>query len=80
MAGDGLGGVLGEVVPQVPAVSDLDRARCAVAGAFGIGAGPVAADHPRARVGREPVGQRPGLAAGQHVDGPPGGGVDQDVA
>ncbi len=26
MPGDGLGGVLGQVVPQVPAVSDLDRA------------------------------------------------------
>ena len=24
--GDGLGGVLGQVMPQVPAVSDLDRA------------------------------------------------------
>ena len=26
----------------------------------------------------EPVFQRPGLAARQHVDGPPGSGVDQD--
>jgi hypothetical protein len=34
VAGDGFGGVLGEVVPQVPAVGDLDRLRCAVAGAF----------------------------------------------
>ena len=78
MAGDGLGGVLGEVVPQVPAVSDLHRVRRALAGAFGISAGPVAADHPRAGVGLEPAGQRAGLPAGQDVDRPPGGGVDQD--
>jgi hypothetical protein len=28
----GLGGVLGQVMPQVPAVSDLDRGGCSVAG------------------------------------------------
>jgi hypothetical protein len=78
VAGDGLAGVLGEVVPQVPAVGDLDRARCAVAGAFGISTGPVPADDPRARVRREPVRQRPGLTAGQDVDRPPGGSIHQD--
>ncbi len=78
MTCDGLGGVFGEVVPQVPAVRDLDGAGGSVAGAFGIGAGPVPADHPRTRVGGEPVFERPGLAARQHVDGPPGGGVNQD--
>jgi hypothetical protein len=31
---DGPGGVVGEVVPQVPAVSDLDGARGSGAGAF----------------------------------------------
>ena len=36
--GDGLGGVLGQVMPQVPAVSDLDRAGGPVAGALGVGA------------------------------------------
>jgi hypothetical protein len=36
--GDGLGGVLGQVMPQVPAVSDLDRAGGPVAGALGAGA------------------------------------------
>jgi hypothetical protein len=80
VAGDGPGGVLGEVVPQVPAVSDLDRVGGAVAGAFGVGAGPVPADHPRARVRGEPVFQRASLAAGQDVDGPAGAGVDQDGA
>jgi hypothetical protein len=53
--GDGFGGVLGEVVPQVPAAGDLDRLRCAVAGAFGIRASPVAADHLRAWVSLEPM-------------------------
>jgi hypothetical protein len=32
--GDGPGGVLGEVMPQMPAVSDLDGAGSSVAGAF----------------------------------------------
>ena len=36
--GDGLGGVLGQVVPQLPAVSDLDRAGGPVAGTLGVGA------------------------------------------
>lgn len=47
---------------------------------LGSAAGPVPADHPRARVRREPVRQRAGLPAGQHVDRPPGAGVDQDGA
>ena len=78
MAGDSLAGVLGEVMPQVPPVRDLDRARGARAGAFRICAGPVTADHTGARVGGQPVRQRACLPAGQHVDRPPGGGVDQD--
>ena len=78
MAGDGPDGVLGEVVPQMPAVGDLDGVRCAVTGGFGVGAGPVAADHPCARVRLEPVLQRASLAAGQDVDRAAGGGVDQD--
>jgi hypothetical protein len=78
VAGDGPGGVPGEVVPQMPAIGDLHRIRGAVAGALGIRAGPVAADHLCARVRLEPVGQWPGVAAGQDVDGLAGGGVDQD--
>jgi hypothetical protein len=70
VAGDGFGGVLGEVVPQVPAVGDLNRSRSAIAGALGIGTGPVPADHPHPWVCLEPAGQRPSLAAGQDVDGP----------
>jgi len=37
VAGGGLGGVLSQVVPQMPAVSHLNRARGAVAGVFGVG-------------------------------------------
>jgi hypothetical protein len=48
--------VVGEVVPQVPAVSDLDGLWRAGAGAVGVGAGPVAADHLGAGVGAKPGG------------------------
>src|SRR6202041_1326012 len=40
-----------EVAQQVPAVGDLGGAGGALAGGLGVGAGPVPADHPRARVG-----------------------------
>jgi hypothetical protein len=42
------------------------------------GAGPVPADHPGAWVGLQPVRQRAGVPASQHVDRPPCPGVDQD--
>ena len=35
MPGDGLGGVLGEVVPQMPAVGDVHRAGGPITSAFG---------------------------------------------
>ena len=41
MRGDRLLGVLSQVVPQVPAVGDLDRGRGAVPGALGVGPGSV---------------------------------------
>jgi hypothetical protein len=72
MAGHGPGGVLGQVVPQVPPVGDLDRVGRAGAGAVGVGPGPVPADHPGTGVRGEPVRQRPCFPAGQDVDGPPG--------
>jgi len=37
--------VFAKVVPQMPAISDLDRLRRAGLGALGVGAGPVPADH-----------------------------------
>jgi hypothetical protein len=36
--------MLGQVVPQVEPVRDLDRLRCTGIGAIGVGAGPVTAD------------------------------------
>jgi hypothetical protein len=71
-------GVLGQVVPQVPAVSDLDRVRCAVPGAFGVIPGPVPADHLRARMRRQPGLQGAGFPVRQQVDRPPGADVHQD--
>jgi hypothetical protein len=41
--GDGVFDVLGQVVPQVPAVGDLHGVRCAVAGGLRVGAGSVPA-------------------------------------
>jgi hypothetical protein len=68
---------LGEVVPQMPAVGDLDRLRCAAGGAVGVEAGAVPADHLGARPGLEPVGERVGGPAVEDVDRPAGLDVDQ---
>jgi len=64
----------------MPAVSDLDRVWCAIPGALGVGAGPVAADHLRARVRLQPGFQGGGLAVGQQLDRLPAGQVDQHGA
>ena len=77
MASDRLLGVLGQVVPQVPAVGDLDRARRARPGALGVVAGPVPADDPRAGMRRQPRLQRGGLPVRQQVDHVPGAHVHQ---
>jgi hypothetical protein len=62
----------------VKAVSDLDRVRGTVPEALGIGPGPVPAHDLHAGMLAQPGGQRAGLTAGQHVDGPAGAHVDQD--
>ena len=59
VAGDGLGGVLGEVMPQMPAVGDLNRSRGAVAGALGI-------EPARSRQ----ITRTPGCALSQPASGP----------
>ena len=46
---------LGQVVPHVPAVGDLDRVRCTSTGRLGVRAGVIAADHPGFRVRRQPL-------------------------
>ena len=67
-----------QVLPQVKAVRDLDGIRCALAGALGVGAGPVPADDLYAGVVAQPLGEGFGLAVFQHVDGPVRVHVDQD--
>jgi len=69
--------VLGQVVPQVPPVGDLHRTRRADSGALGVSSSPVPADHLHPRMGLEPVGERAGLAVGEHIDRPVGGHIDQ---
>jgi hypothetical protein len=73
--GDGLLGVLAQVVPQVPAVRDLDGERRAGGSAVGICAGPVSADDLRPGTGLQPPLQGGGLAVGQQVDDLTGLGV-----
>lgn len=67
-----------QVVPQMPPVSDFDRLRRALAGAFGVTAGPVAADHLHAGMLTQPGGEDLAGAAVQDIDGPVGGRVDED--
>src|SRR5689334_5810928 len=52
---DGLLHGLGQVVPQMPAVSNLYRGRRARAGTVGIGAGPVPAHNAYPRMLFEPI-------------------------
>ena len=80
MCHDRLLGVFGQVVPQMPAVGDLDRLRGAVPGALGVGPGPVAADHLRTGMGLQPGLEGARFPAGQQVDRLPGGDVHQDGA
>ena len=72
--------VPGEVVIQVPAVSDLDRVRGALPCAVGVGAGPVPADHLGSGVLAQPVCEGVRLAVVQQVHRLAGLRVDQDGA
>jgi hypothetical protein len=80
MGAHGVLDVLGQVVPQVPAVGDLGRLGCPDPGALGVGPGPVSADHLGARVGGQPVGEGLRLAVVEHIDGTVAGHVDQHGA
>ena len=77
MASHRLLGVFGQVVPQMPAIGDLDRARRAGPGALGVVAGPVPADDSRARMRRQPRLEAGGLPVRQQVDHVPGAHVHQ---
>ncbi|HEV3288664.1 MAG TPA: hypothetical protein VG123_06700 [Streptosporangiaceae bacterium] len=77
MASHRLLGVFGQVVPQMPAIGDLDRVRRARPGALGVVAGPVPADDSRAGMRRQPRLQAGGLPVRQQVDHVPGAHVYQ---
>jgi hypothetical protein len=70
--------VLTQVVPQMPAISDLDRIRGAVPGALGVSAGPVPADHLCARMRLQPGLQGAGFPVRQQVDRLPRSDIHQD--
>jgi hypothetical protein len=80
VSGDGLLHVLGQVVPQVPAVGDLDRVRCGLPGALGVGASAVPADDLGVRVRSQPGGEGGGLPISQQVHRTVGRHVDQHGA
>src|SRR5919202_5399845 len=65
---------------EVEAVGNLDRARCALAGAVGQRATAVPADHLDARVLTQPGRERPRGDVRKQVDGPGAFLVDQDQA
>ena len=80
VAGHDLLDVFGQVVPQVESIRDLDGVGRSGAGAVGIGAGPVAADHLNPGMRLQPRGEGAGLPVGQHVDRPVGVHVDEHRA
>lgn len=77
VAGDGLLDVLGEVVPQMPPIGDLNSLWRTHTGALGIGVSAIPADDLHAGMPPEPSGEGAGFAVGQNVDRPAGLDVDQ---
>jgi hypothetical protein len=80
VGGDALLDGLGEVLPQVEPVGDLDRLRCPGPGAVRERARPVTADHLDAGVRGQPVRERPGVAALEEVERRAGLAVNQQRA
>ena len=76
--GDFFADGLGEVVPQVPAVADLDRVGQGSADRLGVGGRSVPAHGLDARMFAQPGFQGGGVAAGQYLDPLAGLGVDDD--
>ena len=80
MAGDATFDRLSQVVPDMPSISHLDRVRCTVASALGVGAGTVSAHDLDAGMRTQPVSQGLGSAVGEHVDRSASLGIDQQRA
>ncbi|MES5825573.1 hypothetical protein ABKA17_47645 [Streptomyces sp. RG80] len=69
-----------EVLPDVPAVGDMDCVRGADPSGLGVGDGAVAADHLDARMVDQPLGHRRSGPVGQQFDRLVRLDVDQDRA
>jgi hypothetical protein len=69
---------LGEVVPDVPPVADLEDIRQRLMYCVGVAGGTVTADDLHTRMLTQPRGKGAGPAVGQDIDPPAGLGVDQD--
>lgn len=67
-----------QAVPQMPAITNLDRVRERVADGLGIGRRAIPAHDLYAGMGTQPGGQGLGLAVGQHVHALIRLDVDQD--
>jgi hypothetical protein len=76
--GDFFADGLGKVVPQVPAVADLDRVRQGSADRLGVGGRSVPAHGLDVRTCAQPCLQGGGLTAGQYLDPLTGLGIDDD--
>lgn len=70
----------GQVVPQMPAIGDLHRLRGGHRGGFGVGVGPVAADHLDLRPSVQPGCDRRGLSIREQIHRATTGHVDHDGA
>ncbi len=77
MCSDLLADRVGQTVPQVPPVSDLHGTGQRVTDGLGVGGRAVTAHDLDARMIAQPGGDDLRAPAGQHVDPPPGGRVDQ---
>ena len=67
------------VAQQMPPVGDLNGLRRPLAGAVGVGAGPIADDDLDRRMIPQPRGQGLGRAVGQQVDAAPALEITQDL-
>jgi hypothetical protein len=66
--GDGPFHVLGQVVPQMPVVDDLDYSRRPLPSLISVGTRMARADHLRARVLAQPPGEGAGFPVSQLID------------
>jgi hypothetical protein len=78
VGGDRFLGVFAQVVPQMPAIGDLDRPRRALARTVGVTSSPVTADNLRTPMSPQPRRPRRGFPVGQQVNCLAGSHIDHD--